>query len=139
VTRSADTRLGMLLAIALLALNVASVSRAWGSSTSPSRSGVRPLALRGDGARRRGPPRPAEGAALLLRLAVPALVRALTRLGLSVNAGFFLVTNAVLFGFLLVLWLHLRDLGFALPSGSRDSSSSASPRAPCGGSSTSTG
>ena len=30
------------------------------------------------------------------------------------NAGFFLVTNAVLFGFLLVLWLHLRDLGFAL-------------------------
>jgi hypothetical protein len=32
-----------------------------------------------------------------------------------VNGGFFLVTNAVLFGFLLVLWLHLRDLGFALP------------------------
>jgi len=32
-----------------------------------------------------------------------------------VNAGYFLVTNAVLFGFLLVLWLHLRDLGFALP------------------------
>ena len=49
------------------------------------------------------------------RLAVPALVRGLTRLGLSVNAGFFLVTNAVLFGFLLLLWLHLRDLGFSLP------------------------
>ena len=41
------------------------------------------------------------------RLAVPALVRGLARLGLSVNAGFFLVTNAVLFGFLLLLWLHL--------------------------------
>ena len=49
------------------------------------------------------------------RLAVPALVRGLTRLGLSENAAFFLVTNAGLFGFLLVLWLHLRDLGFALP------------------------
>ncbi len=31
------------------------------------------------------------------------------------NAGFWLVTNAALFGFLLLLWLHLRDLGFALP------------------------
>ena len=39
----------------------------------------------------------------------------LTRAGLSVNAGFWLVTNAALFGFLLLLWLHLRDLGFALP------------------------
>jgi hypothetical protein len=49
------------------------------------------------------------------RLAVPALVRGLTRLGVSENAAFYLVTNAVLFGFLLVLWLHLRDLGFSLP------------------------
>ncbi len=48
------------------------------------------------------------------RLAVPALVRGLCSLGLSENAAFFLVTNAALFGFLLVLWLHLRDLGFAL-------------------------
>jgi hypothetical protein len=47
-------------------------------------------------------------------VAVPGLVRGLSRLGLSINAGFFLVTNAVLFGFLLVLWLHLRDLGFGL-------------------------
>jgi hypothetical protein len=49
------------------------------------------------------------------RVAVPALVRGLSRLGVSVNAGFFLITNAALFGFLLVLWLHLRDLGLALP------------------------
>ncbi len=49
------------------------------------------------------------------RLAVPALVRVLARVGLSINAGFFLVTNAVLFGFLLLLWLHLRDLGFSPP------------------------
>ena len=49
------------------------------------------------------------------RLAVPALVRGLTRLGVSVNAGFYLVTNLALFGFLLLMWLHLRDLGFDVP------------------------
>jgi hypothetical protein len=49
------------------------------------------------------------------RLAVPALVRGLRRLGVSENAAFWLVTNAALFGFLLVLWLHLRDLGLTLP------------------------
>jgi hypothetical protein len=48
------------------------------------------------------------------RLAVPALARGLTRLGLGENASFYLVTNAALFGFLLLLWLHLRDLGFSL-------------------------
>ena len=49
------------------------------------------------------------------RLAVPALARGLTRLGLPENAAFYLITNAALFGFLLLLWLHLRDLGFSLP------------------------
>jgi hypothetical protein len=49
------------------------------------------------------------------RLAVPALARALTRLGLSENASFFTITNAALFGFLLLLWLHLGDLGFSPP------------------------
>ena len=35
--------------------------------------------------------------------------------GLGENASFFWITNAALFGFLLLLWLHLRDLGFSLP------------------------
>jgi hypothetical protein len=48
------------------------------------------------------------------RLAVPALARGLMRLGLSENAAFYAVTNAALFSFLLLLWLHLRDLGFSL-------------------------
>jgi len=116
VTRSADTRLGMALAIALLALNVGSVSSRLGFIHKPKQ--VREY----DHWRYVEMARGAEGRPALqkeppycFRLAVPALVRGLTRLGLSVNAGFFLVTNAVLFGFLLVLWLHLRDLGFALP------------------------
>ena len=116
MTPSADTRLGMLLAIALLALNVASVSSRLGFIHKPKQ--VREY----DHWRYVEMARGAEGRPALqkeppycFRLAVPALVRGLTRLGLSVNAGFFLVTNAVLFGFLLVLWLHLRDLGFALP------------------------
>ena len=116
MTPSADTRLGMLLAIALLALNVASVSSRLGFIHKPKQ--VREY----DHWRYVEMARGAEGRPALqkeppycFRLAVPALVRGLTRVGLSVNAGYFLVTNAVLFGFLLVLWLHLRDLGFALP------------------------
>ena len=49
------------------------------------------------------------------RLAVPALARGLMRMGLAENAAFYLITNAALFGFLLLLWLHLRDLGFSPP------------------------
>jgi hypothetical protein len=115
VTRSADTRLGVLLAIALLGLNVASVSSRLGFLHKPKQVKEYDhwryveMARGADGrpALQKEPP-------YCFRVAVPALVRGLTRLGLSVNAGFFLVTNAVLFGFLLVLWLHLRDLGFAL-------------------------
>jgi hypothetical protein len=39
----------------------------------------------------------------------------LTRSGLSLDLSFWLITNASLFGFLLVTWLYLRDLGFELP------------------------
>jgi hypothetical protein len=106
----------MLLAIGLLGLNVASVSSRLGFLHKPKQ--VREYDHWRYVEMARGP----EGRAALqreppycFRLAVPALVRGLARLGLSVNAAFFLVTNAVLFGFLLVLWLHLRDLGFALP------------------------
>ncbi len=115
VTRSADTRLGVLLAVLVLGLNVLAVSSRLGFLHKPNQ--VKEYDHRhyiemargaaGRPALQKEPP-------YCFRLAVPALVRGLSRLGVSVNAGFFLVTNAVLFGFLLVLWLHLRDLGFAL-------------------------
>jgi hypothetical protein len=116
VTRSADARLGALLAVALLALNVAAVSSRLGFLHKPKqvkeydhwRYVEMARGTEGRPALQREPP-------YCFRLAIPALVRGLTRLGLSENAGFFLITNVVLFGFLLVLWLHLRDLGFSLP------------------------
>lgn len=116
MTRSADTRLGALLAVLLLALNVASVSSRLGFLHKPKqvkeydhwRYVEMARGAEGRPALQREPP-------YCFRLAVPALVRGLSRLGLSANAAFFLLTNAVLFGFLLLLWLHLRDLGFPLP------------------------
>ena len=116
LTRAADTRLGALLAILLLAVNVASVSTRLGFLHKPKQvkeyDHWRYLEMaRGAEGRRelqREPP-------YCFRVAIPAVVHGLMRLGLSDNAGFFLVTNAGLFGFLLLLWLHLRDLGFALP------------------------
>jgi hypothetical protein len=115
VTRSADTRLGALLAVLLLAVNVASVSSRLGllhkAKQVKEYDHWRYIEMargpEGRAALQREPP-------YCFRIAVPALVRALTRLGLSENAAFFLVTNAALFGFLLLLWLHLRDLGFSL-------------------------
>jgi hypothetical protein len=116
VTRPADTAIGALLAVALLGLNVASVSRHLGFLHKPKQvkeyDHWRYVEMaRGEAGRpalQREPP-------YCFRLAVPAAVRALTRIGLTVDAGFFLLTNAALLGFLLVLWLHLRDLGFGLP------------------------
>jgi len=116
VTRSADTRLGAWLAILLLAINVASVSSRLGFLHKPKqvkeydhwRYVEMARGAEGRPALQKEPP-------YCFRLGVPALVRGLTSVGLSVNAGFFLATNAALFGFLLVLWLHLRDLGFSLP------------------------
>jgi hypothetical protein len=112
-SRAADTRLGSLVAILLLALNVASVSARLGflhkAKQVKEYDHWRYLEMaRGPEGRpelQREPP-------YCFRLAVPALVRGLKTFGLSENAGFFVVTNAALFGFLLLLWLHLRDLGF---------------------------
>ena len=116
MTRSSDTRLGALLVVLVLAFNVLAVSSRLGFLHKPNQ--VKEYDHRRYIEMAKG----AEGRLELqreppycFRLAVPALVRGLTRLGLSVNAGFFLVTNAALFGFLFVLWLHLRDLGFDLP------------------------
>ena len=115
LSRAADTRIGLLLAILMLAVNVASVSTRLGFLHKPKqvkeydhwRYVEMARGAEGREALTREPP-------YCFRLAVPALVRTLTRAGLSVNAGFWLVTNAALFGFLVLLWLHLRDLGFAL-------------------------
>jgi hypothetical protein len=114
LSRAADTRLGALVAILLLAVNVASVSARLGFLHKPKQvkeyDHWRYVEMaRGEDGRAaltREPP-------YCFRLAVPAVVRALTRVGLSINTGFWLVTNAALFGFLFLLWLHLRDLGFA--------------------------
>ena len=116
MSRAADTRLGALLAVVLLALNVAAVSGRLGFLHKPKQvkeyDHWRYIEMaRGEHGRpelRQEPP-------YCYRLAVPFVTRALTRAGLSENAAFFVLTNFVLFGFLLVLWLHLRDLGFSLP------------------------
>jgi hypothetical protein len=116
VTRSADNRLGALLAVLILLLNVLAVSSRLGFLHKPKqvkeydhwRYVEMARGPEGRPALQREPP-------YCFRLAVPAVVRGLTRGGLPENAAFFLVTNAVLFGFLLLLWVHLRDLGFALP------------------------
>jgi hypothetical protein len=50
------------------------------------------------------------------RVLTPTLVRGLMRLGLSLNAAFYVFTNAVLFGFLLMLWLLMRDLEYGQPA-----------------------
>ena len=112
---SADTRLGILLAVLVLAVNVQSVSARLGflhkAKQVKEYDHWRYIEMargpEGRPALQREPP-------YCFRLAIPALVRGLKHLGLSENASFFLVTNAVVFGFLLLLWLHLRDLGFSL-------------------------
>jgi hypothetical protein len=48
------------------------------------------------------------------RVFVPRTANLLMRAGLSENLSFWLITNLFLFGFLLVMWIYLRDLGFAL-------------------------
>lgn len=49
------------------------------------------------------------------RVFVPRTVNLLMRAGLDESLSFWLLTNVFLFGFLLVTWTYLRDLGFALP------------------------
>jgi hypothetical protein len=46
------------------------------------------------------------------RVLTPALAGLLARTGLGLDGAFYLITNLSLFGFLLVLFLYLRDLGF---------------------------
>jgi hypothetical protein len=50
------------------------------------------------------------------RILAPLLARALARTGLGVNGAFYLVTNAFLIGFLLVLYVFWRLVGFDPPA-----------------------
>jgi hypothetical protein len=43
------------------------------------------------------------------------MVRVLMRAGVNIHVAFWSLTNLFLFGFLLVTWIYLRDLGFQLP------------------------
>ena len=116
LSRAADTRLGALLALLLLAVNILSVASELGflhkAKQVKEYDHWRYIEMargpEGNPELQREPP-------YCFRLAVPALARGLMRLGLPENAAFYLITNAALFGFLLLLWLHLRDLGFSLP------------------------
>ncbi len=114
--RSADVGLGALLVLLLLAANAASVSARLGFLHKPKQvketDHWRYIHMsrgdQGDPALQREPP-------YCYRIAVPAAARALVRLGLSENAAFYLLTSGFVFGFLMLLWVHLRDLGFSLP------------------------
>jgi hypothetical protein len=111
---SADTRLGILLALFVLALNVQSVSARLGflhkAKQVKEYDHWRYIHMsrgsEGDPALSQEPP-------YCYRIAVPAAARGLERLGLSENAAFYSIALAVLFGFLLTLWKHLGDLGFS--------------------------
>jgi len=115
LSRAADTRLGVLLALLLLAVNILSVASVLGFLHKPKQvkeyDHWRYIEMargpEGKQELQREPP-------YCFRLAVPALARGLMWLGLTENAAFYLLTNAALFGFLLLLWLHLRYLGFSL-------------------------
>jgi hypothetical protein len=115
LSRAADTRLGALVALSLLAVNILSVASALGflhkAKDVKEYDHWRYIEMaRGP----EGKPELQREPPYCFRLAVPALARGLMRLGLGENASFYVVTNAALFGFLLLLWLHLRDLGFSL-------------------------
>jgi hypothetical protein len=112
----AETRIGLLLSLLLLALNILSVARPLGFVHKPKqvkeRDHYRYIEMA------RGP----EGRQDLAtestycwRILVPGMARGLARLGLDLNVAFYLLTNISLFGFLFVFWLYLGELGFTLP------------------------
>jgi len=111
-----DTRLGALLSILVLAVNVWVVSWHLGflhkAKQVKETDQWRYIQMARDPERRHPL---AREATYCWRVFVPTAARMLTRSGLSENLSFWIITNASLFGFLLVTWLYLRDLGFELP------------------------
>jgi hypothetical protein len=114
--RLRDTRLGALVALLVLAVNVLAVSSQLGflhkAKQVKETDQWRYIQMARDP--ERTSPLTREGT-YAWRVLVPAMARTLVRCGLSENLSFWLITNVFLFGFLLAIWIYLRDLGFAIP------------------------
>jgi hypothetical protein len=113
VTRSAELRLGILLCLLVLGVNVLSVSVRFGALHKPGQ--VKELDHHRYIQMARGPegrPELQREQTYCWRVLVPGLARLLSRVGLGLNLSFYLLTNVSLFGFLLTLWVHLGVLDF---------------------------
>ena len=116
MTRPADLRLGALLALLVLVVNAQSVSARLGflhkAKQVKEYDHWRYIEMsRGE----QGRPALQKEPPYCYRVAVPAAARGLVRLGLTENAAFYLLTCGAVLGFLLLLWVHLGDLGFGVP------------------------
>jgi hypothetical protein len=108
---------GALLCLALLAVNIASVSSQLGFIHKPGqvkeRDHLRYLEMA------KGPfgkPSLANESTYCWRVLVPALARTLANAtNGNLNHAFYAITNVSLFGFLLAFWAYLGVLGFSLP------------------------
>jgi hypothetical protein len=111
-----DTGLGALLAILVLAVNVGTVSSQLGfihqSRQVKEGDQWRYLSMARDPGRTKALSREDT---YCWRVAVPTMARWLRNAGLNLHVAFWLLTNVFLFGFLLVTWVYLRDLGFETP------------------------
>jgi hypothetical protein len=113
VTTGRDLRLGVLLSVLVLLSNILVVSwqvglvhkPKWVKETDHFHYLEMAKGAGGRGDLALAPP-------YCWRVGVPGVVRLLNRAGLGLNASFFLCTNAALLGFLVCLWLYLRDLAF---------------------------
>jgi hypothetical protein len=109
-----DTLLGALLCLGILAFNVGFVSARYGLVHKAKQVKETDqwryinMARHPDGGHRL-----ARESTYCWRVFVPRTVHLLVKTGLSENLSFWLITNLFLFGFLLVTWIYLRDLGFA--------------------------
>jgi hypothetical protein len=114
--RLRDTRLGALVALLVLAVNVLHVSANLGflhkAKQVKETDQWRYIQMARDPERKS--PLTREGT-YAWRVFVPTAARLLARCGLELNLSFWLITNVFLFGFLLTTWIYLRDLGFDLP------------------------
>jgi hypothetical protein len=110
-----DTRLGALLSILVLAANVWVVSSQLGflhkAKQVKETDQWRYIQMARDPQRKDAL---AREATYCWRVFVPTAARMLTRTGMSLDLSFWIVTNVSLFGFLLVSWVYLRELGFEL-------------------------
>jgi hypothetical protein len=114
--RLGDTGLGALLSVFVLAVNVTTVSSQLGfihkSRQVKESDHWRYLSMARDPGRTR--PLSREDT-YIWRVAVPMMARGLMKAGVNIHVAFWCLTNVFLFGFLLVTWIYLRDLGFEIP------------------------